>query len=354
MAADMRSSLLTLLAVVLVALLALAAFVWSGIYDVGADAPHTRPVHALLEMLRQRSVAVRADDMRVVDLADEALIRQGAGNYDAMCTGCHLAPGMAESELSRGLYPAPPPLAESGIGDPARAFWVVKHGIKATGMPAWGKSMADEYIWGMVAFLQQLPKLDPAGYRELVASSGGHEHGGGAAAAHDEAGSGAAAEPTVATTVHRHSDGSAHVHAAEPALEVPAAARPAVAVVDAFGAALARGDFATIESLLDPGVIVLEGGAAERSRAEYLREHARSDARFLAGAKVTLERRTARVEGDAAWVTSVSEIRTVQKGEPLALLSAETMLLRGTPQGWRIAHIHWSSSPKRNVPGEVR
>jgi hypothetical protein len=83
---------------------------------------------------------------------------------------------------------------------------VIKHGIKASGMPAWGKSMGDEYIWGLVAFLQQLPKLDAAGYKTLVASSGGHSHGGtgsGEHHHHDEAGEGHHDEDE---TEHRHDD----------------------------------------------------------------------------------------------------------------------------------------------------
>jgi hypothetical protein len=53
-------------------------------------------------------------------------------------------------------------------------------------MPAWGKSMGDAYIWGMVAFLRQLPKLDAAQYRARVASSGGHSHGGGESDEHHD------------------------------------------------------------------------------------------------------------------------------------------------------------------------
>lgn len=161
-------------------LLVVAGVVFSGLISVAADDPHTGVVHAFLETARNRSIEVRSEDIAVPSLDDEDQIRAGAGNYDSMCVGCHLAPGMAETELSNGLYPAPPSLAEAGLyGDPAKTFWVIKHGIKATGMPAWGKSMADPYIWGMVAFLQKLPKLDEGAYRALVASSGGHQHGGG-------------------------------------------------------------------------------------------------------------------------------------------------------------------------------
>ena len=161
-------------------LLVVAGVVFSGLINVAADDPHTGAVHAFLETARNRSIEVRSEDIVVPSLDDEDQIRAGAGNYDSMCVGCHLAPGMAETELSNGLYPAPPSLAEAGLyGDPAKTFWVIKHGIKATGMPAWGKSMADPYIWGMVAFLQKLPELDEGAYRALVASSGGHQHGGG-------------------------------------------------------------------------------------------------------------------------------------------------------------------------------
>jgi mono/diheme cytochrome c family protein len=177
------------------------AFAYSGLYNIGADDTHTRPVYAFLQTLRDRSIDHRARSIQVPDLSDPALIRQGAGNYNAMCTGCHLAPGMAATELSKGLYPSPPNLSQADIGDPSHHFWVIKHGIKASGMPAWGKSMQDQYIWGMVAFLQQLPKLDDAHYDALVGSSGGHSHGGGESGDHH----------------HDHEDMPDHHHdAAEP------------------------------------------------------------------------------------------------------------------------------------------
>jgi hypothetical protein len=91
----------------------------SGAYDVGADAPHSRPVHALLDTLRQRSIAARSAELTPPDLTNEPLISSGAGNYDAMCVGCYLAPSMNETELSRGLYPQPPNLSQVVIEDSA-------------------------------------------------------------------------------------------------------------------------------------------------------------------------------------------------------------------------------------------
>ncbi len=168
----------TLLILMLVFVVLALGFLFSGVYNIAANDPHYPVVYRALETLRDRSIAVRSKAIEAPDLSDAALIRQGAGNYHAMCTGCHLMPGMAESELYNGLYPQPPNLTQARV-EPRRAFWVVKHGIKASGMPAWGKSMEDRYLWGLVAFQQKLPDLTPEAYQALVAESGGHSHGGG-------------------------------------------------------------------------------------------------------------------------------------------------------------------------------
>lgn len=162
----------------LLALLALGAavFIVSGAYNIAADEPHWRLTEYAMNTVRRRSIAARASSIVVPDLDDESMIRTGAGNYDAMCAGCHLRPGVEQTELSSGLFPSPPKLSQRRSANPAAAFWVIKHGIKMTGMPAWGKSMEDEYLWGMVAFLQKLPDMSPDRYDELVKASGGHQH----------------------------------------------------------------------------------------------------------------------------------------------------------------------------------
>lgn len=185
----MKRTIKTLSATGVVTAIVGAGVVYFGVFNVGADDPHSDPVYTLLSTARDRSIEVRSRDIKVPDLTDEGLIRAGAGNYNAMCIGCHLAPGLAQTELSKSLYPAPPNLSKLGVdGNPAAAFWIIKHGIKSTGMPAWGRSMADPYIWGMVAFLQQLPAMNAEQYRTLAASSGGHQHGGGETRMHNHEG----------------------------------------------------------------------------------------------------------------------------------------------------------------------
>ncbi|TPG12757.1 c-type cytochrome [Sphingomonas oligophenolica] len=143
-----------------------------GAYDVAADAPHTAPVHALLERVRDRSITVRARAITVpADLASPARLDRGAGLYAEMCTGCHLGPGLERSELSQGLYPQAPELAKSQDMNPAQQFWIIKHGVKLTAMPAWGRTHPDPLIWDMVAFLRRLPTMTPAQYQAAIASA---------------------------------------------------------------------------------------------------------------------------------------------------------------------------------------
>ncbi len=157
----------TLVVTALVAVAGMYAFVYSGIYNMGADSHHTKPVAALIGTLRDRSIERRAKDLVVPDLEDATLIVQGAGHYAAMCSGCHLAPGVAQNEMRQGLYPRPPNLSRFAP-DPREAFWVIKHGIKMSAMPAWGASHDDPTIWSMVAFLQKMHTMTPAQYQDIV------------------------------------------------------------------------------------------------------------------------------------------------------------------------------------------
>jgi ketosteroid isomerase-like protein len=129
--------------------------------------------------------------------------------------------------------------------------------------------------------------------------------------------------------------------------DVPQEARAAVAVVDRFFASLSAGDIDGAATELDPGLIVLESGGAERSAAEYLSHHAGSDAQFLKTAQQKPGRRVARTNGDIVWVASDNDVVIQQDGKPVTIASAETMVLRRTGDGWKIVHIHWSSRARK-------
>jgi len=148
------------------------AAVYVGAYDIGADAPHSRPIYWLIEQFRDRSIAVRARDVVVpASLTDVKRLQSGAGLYTEMCSGCHLAPGLAKTEISQGLYPQAPELFREPQRSAKEQFWVIKHGVKLTAMPAWGKTHSGESIWDMLAFVRQMPKMSAAQYQTAVASA---------------------------------------------------------------------------------------------------------------------------------------------------------------------------------------
>ncbi len=156
-------------------------FVYLGVFNVAADDPHTKPVYWLMEAVRERSIAMRVRGIEVPTLDDPAMITAGGADYNEMCSGCHLKPGVAGSEMASAMYPQPPKLAKIKRDNPAETFWIIKHGFKMSGMPAWGLTHDDRRMWAMVAFLQQLPRLTPAQYQILTArsadDSSAHAHG---------------------------------------------------------------------------------------------------------------------------------------------------------------------------------
>jgi mono/diheme cytochrome c family protein len=192
------------------------AFAYAGRYNVAADEPHWDVTTRALVAIRERSIAVRAADLTAPNLADPARIALGAEHYVAMCAGCHLAPRMSDNEMRQGLYPKPPNLSERRDRSPAESFWIIKHGLKMSGMPAWGVTHDDESVWGLVAFLQQLPFLDAAGYAALTEElhDADHEHGD---TDHDSDGPPSASGATMGATAqaghaHVHPDGEGHDH----------------------------------------------------------------------------------------------------------------------------------------------
>jgi mono/diheme cytochrome c family protein len=144
-----------------------AIFIGSGAYYIGADDRHTKVVLAIIEQLRERSIGARTRTMDLRYVEDPVRIAAGAEHYAALCAGCHLAPGVTKSDISLGLYPHPPNLAQEDLRDGRRAFWIIKHGIKMSAMPAWGKTLDDAAIWDVVSFVRKMPVMTSATYQQL-------------------------------------------------------------------------------------------------------------------------------------------------------------------------------------------
>ncbi len=167
-----------LFTIVLLVILGLVT-IYSGFVNVSALQGTSGVQKWVLSTTMETSVEKRAKKIEVPDLQDEEKIRMGGGAYIAMCEQCHGAPGWTQSELARGLDPEPPLLyqaEEAEEWDAAEMFWITKHGVKMTGMPAWGATHSDDKIWNMVAFLRKLPELTVDEYNQYSAASEEEEH----------------------------------------------------------------------------------------------------------------------------------------------------------------------------------
>ncbi len=174
----MEYKLQKLFGLVGVSLVAGMIFILSGSYNVSATNKHWDITTILLELARDKSVYAASKDIVVPELNNIEMISNGAKNYDSMCIQCHLAPGSPNTELHQALYPKPPVFYGKNNEykyDSAETFWVIKHGIKMTGMPAWGEFHTDQQLWEMTAFLQKMENMTPTRYFELV-GEGGHSH----------------------------------------------------------------------------------------------------------------------------------------------------------------------------------
>ena len=163
--------LIEALAVVVIFVLGGIALVYSGTYNVAATSPDSKIVQWLLSTTMDRSVAMHADrTTAVAELSDEQAL-EGFRVYNQTCIICHGAPGKDPGDIGKGLNPEPPYLSDTaGEWSRAQLFWIIKNGIKMTGMPAFGPTHNDNEIWNLVAFVQKLPKMTPEQYSQMEQS----------------------------------------------------------------------------------------------------------------------------------------------------------------------------------------
>jgi cytochrome c553 len=142
----------------------------SGIVPIAASSGHFAITRWFLQFAKQRSVATHTLGQAPPGIDDPALLLKGAGHFEAGCRPCHGAPDLPRlPRVPRAMLPPPPDLAlVAAEYAPEELFYIVKNGIKFTGMPAWPAQVRDDEVAAMVAFLVALPKLDAAAYRRLV------------------------------------------------------------------------------------------------------------------------------------------------------------------------------------------
>jgi mono/diheme cytochrome c family protein len=162
----------TLAAGALLAAAAGALVLYAGWYNIGATTQHWQPVYTVLERGMHHSVRHHARNIRAPDLGAQQTLRRGAAIYRDHCVQCHGAPGVAQAGIGRSMQPIPGPLVDaSRRWKPREMYWITRHGIKMSGMPAWEFRMPDDDIWAVVAFLGRLPALSPEDYAQAAAEA---------------------------------------------------------------------------------------------------------------------------------------------------------------------------------------
>ncbi len=162
----MKRTLVTLGIFVALGVIAGCIIIFTGAYNVAATASEGYFTRWVMSTTMEHSVKRQSSKIDVPNLQDSALIRLGFEHYNEMCVTCHGSPLGGRSEAGLGLNPPAPDLSVA-VKDwsPAELYWIIKNGIKMTGMPGFGPTHDEHELWAMVAFVRNLPDMSPDRYR---------------------------------------------------------------------------------------------------------------------------------------------------------------------------------------------
>ena len=141
------------------------AVVFTGAFDTTASTPHPALIAWATHLTMTNAVRLNAPQLPPPPAFTAADVAAGARTYDANCAMCHGAPGVARAAWVGGMTPAPPFLLDAARSwTPKELFWIVRYGVRMTGMPAWDQTLSQRDVWNVVGFLDALPKMSAADY----------------------------------------------------------------------------------------------------------------------------------------------------------------------------------------------
>ena len=151
------------------AALVLASSAKLGVLPVQADVAPSRLEARVLGSALHAAVARHAPNGGNPMPASDENLMAGAKLYRQMCSRCHGLSKESDNGYGRSFYPPAPHLAlnrPSYTGN--QMFWIVKHGIRNTAMPAWGNLLSDDEIWRAVTLVRNLDSLPDSATLELL------------------------------------------------------------------------------------------------------------------------------------------------------------------------------------------
>lgn len=154
------------------------AVVYTGVVNVAATEEHSSLVRWAFETTLHKSVERHAADAVAPEPITPDMVAAGAAAYKSTCQTCHAGPGVERAKWATAMRPRPPRLTEAATHLELReVFWLAKHGVRMSGMPAFGPTHDDRALWGIAAFVKALPAMTPERYADL---GGDHVHDAGA------------------------------------------------------------------------------------------------------------------------------------------------------------------------------
>lgn len=159
-------------------LLAVALIAVAGVIYLRSSGLSTRGTPPALEVSLARAArglaipAAARSRRNPVPFSAEAL-SDGMHHFADHCAACHANDGSGGTQMGRGFYPKAPDMRLPATQEQSdgELFYVIEHGIRFTGMPAWGTGTADGEAssWRLVHFLRHLPRLTPAELEAMTA-----------------------------------------------------------------------------------------------------------------------------------------------------------------------------------------
>lgn len=135
--------------------------VWLAAANVSLSAlPDPGETETYLATKAKRALVRRAAQGITAPPVTELSVRLGRMQYVAHCAACHGQDGRTASDIGRSMYPRASDLGSAQVQEwsDAELFWIIRHGLRMTGMPGFGKQLSDGEIWPLVHYLREIPK----------------------------------------------------------------------------------------------------------------------------------------------------------------------------------------------------
>ena len=150
---------------IVVAAIAALGVAYSGIVNVTARGADSAPLAWFLATAKRQSVMRQAAAEATPPASND--LKLGFRLYNETCVYCHGGPGKDPVDFGKGLMPEPPYLADTVAGwSPGQLYWIVRNGIRMTGMPSFADTHSEDELRAVVAFIQRLPGMTPEQYAE--------------------------------------------------------------------------------------------------------------------------------------------------------------------------------------------